>query len=255
MEGVVKRSLFSFYTMDLYWKFLYCCAGFSTVWVYWVQHLGDLLHIFCAPVCTIITTDGFIFTEASEAFYAGIVMSVYSSALCALPFYVYIYFLFFKSSLFVSESRAYEKKFISFIFLLYTVQYFVLQICIPFLWSFWNSFAVTPAPGLAQPILALSPRIYPYTLIAVFYLVGSFILVQLPIIVKWYTQGKQVGSDIINNRPLWYLCFLLLAALLSPPDLFVQLGLALFLWFFFEFWLLYTIVSTLYKIRETGTIA
>ena len=254
MEKVVKSSLFSFYMTDLYWKFLYGCAGFSIVWVYWMQHLGDLLHIFCAPVCAVIAIKGFIFTEPSEAFYAGVIMSIYSAILCAFPFFVYIFFLFFKPSLFVFESRSYGKKFVFFTLLLYTVQYFVLQFYVPVLWSFWVSFAITPTPELIQPTLILSPRIYPYVLIVMFCLTGAFFLVQLPIIVKWYTQSEQAGATIINNRSLWYLCFVLLAAFLSPPDLFIQLGVASFLWSFFEFWFLCTIIFTLYKTPEKKTI-
>ena len=89
--------LFSLYTLDLRWKMKYIGVGWVISFVYWFDHFGDLLHIFCAPVCTPLTrhfTD-FIFTEAAEAFYASVLMATYSATLCSCPLVFYFFLVFF----------------------------------------------------------------------------------------------------------------------------------------------------------------
>ena len=120
--------LFSLYTLDLRWKMKYIGAGWVISFVYWFGHFGDLLHIFCAPVCTPLTrhfTD-FIFTEAAEAFYASVLMATYSATLCSCPLVFYFFLVFFRPSLFTAESRVYQQRILWSLFFLYFSNTFVL---------------------------------------------------------------------------------------------------------------------------------
>ena len=113
--------LFSLYTLDLRWKMKYIGVGWVISFVYWFDHFGDLLHIFCAPVCTPLTrhfTD-FIFTEAAEAFYASVLMATYSATLCSCPLVFYFFLVFFRPSLFTAESRVYQQRILWSLFFLY----------------------------------------------------------------------------------------------------------------------------------------
>ena len=137
--------LFSLYTLDLRWKMKYIGVGWVISFVYWFDHFGDLLHIFCAPVCTPLTrhfTD-FIFTEAAEAFYASVLMATYSATLCSCPLVFYFFLVFFRPSLFTAESRVYQQRILWSLFFLYFSNTFVLQTVIPLLWEFWGGFSVT----------------------------------------------------------------------------------------------------------------
>ena len=247
MVGSPRRLLFFSYTADLYWKFVYCCLGFVVVFGYWTQHFGDLFHIFCAPVCLPTTLVDFIFTEVSEAFYSGLILSLYSSVLCSLPLFMYLFILFLKPGLFIFESRYYKKKLFFFIMLVCLTQYTVLEICMPHLWSFWGSFSVKITPELLQPTLALSPRVYPYTQMVMLCLIVSFFLIQPPFFLGYWVQNSLQAGEFTIKRPVWYLCLLMAAALLSPPDLFLQLVCFLFLLFWFEIWVAYTLTVLLYK--------
>ena len=113
--------LFSLYTLDLRWKMKYILLGWISAFVYWFEHFGDLLHIFCAPVCT--TSPGsftdFIFTEAAEAFYASLLMSAYSATLFTCPLAFYFFIIFFRPSLFTAESTLYQQRILGSLLFLY----------------------------------------------------------------------------------------------------------------------------------------
>ena len=169
--------LFSLYTLDLRWKMKYIGVGWVISFVYWFDHFGDLLHIFCAPVCTPLTrhfTD-FIFTEAAEAFYASVLMATYSATLCSCPLVFYFFLVFFRPSLFTAESRVYQKRILGSLFFLYFSNIFVLQTVIPLLWAFWGGFSVTQKKMVSlQPTLVLSPKILPYICFVVSCFVVAF---------------------------------------------------------------------------------
>lgn len=235
--------LFSLYTLDLRWKMKYSLLAWVVTFAYWIQHFGDLLHIFCAPVCTTApgqVTD-FIFTEAAEAFYASLFMATYTTTLCACPIAFYFLVVFLRPSLFTSESAVYQQKVFGSLLFLYFTNTFVLQNCMPLVWEFWSGFVVTTqsTPDL-QPTLALAPKILPYVLLVFSCLTAVFVLSQLPLLVMFFSSNNQLGPvGLFTQRPFWYFVLLLGAALISPPDFCLQFIIAFVLVGFLECWIFF----------------
>ena len=250
--------LFSLYTLDLRWKMKYIGVGWVISFVYWFDHFGDLLHIFCAPVCTPLTrhfTD-FIFTEAAEAFYASVLMATYSATLCSCPLVFYFFLVFFRPSLFTAESRVYQQRILWSLFFLYFSNTFVLQTVIPLFWAFWGGFSVTQKKMVSlQPTLVLSPKILPYICFVVSCFVVAFFFSQLPLLGALFSMDRWVKLETFyTHRSFWYFVLLLIASFVSPPDFWLQFSLAFFLCGFFECLIWLTFCAVLYT-KDTDSFA
>lgn len=250
-----SNFLFSWYTLDLRWKMSYIVFGWFSAFVYWFDHFGDLLHIFCAPVCTTVPNQltDFIFTEAAEAFYAGLLMSTYSATVCTCPLVFYFFLLFFRPSFFTAESQLYQHRMLGSLFCLFLAQNLVLRGLMPLVWAFWGGFALSHKNmTYLQPTLGLSPKIWPYIWLVVCCLGMAFFFSQLPLLSMLFsTESWPKPGQFSTRRSLWYFVLLLMASLVSPPDFWLQCSLAFFLWGLFECFILLTLCKNLYKDTES----
>jgi len=249
--------LFSLYTLDLRWKMKYILLGWISAFVYWFEHFGDLLHIFCAPVCT--TAPGsftdFIFTEAAEAFYASLLMSAYSATLFTCPLAFYFFIIFFRPSLFTAESKLYQQRILGSLLFLYLTNVMVLRVLLPIIWDFWGGFAINQRKmSFLQPTLGLSPKILPYIFLVLSCFVVVFVFSQLPLLMTVFSPESGLNPEnFYKRRSFWYFVLILVASFLSPPDFWLQFSIAFFLCSLFECLVLLTFCTALYK--DTGSFA
>lgn len=173
----------------------------------------------------------FIYTDISEAFYATLYACLIVSGLIITPLIIYHGWCFLMPSRYQGERALWNKRLTSLFIYISTMMWLILGYLLPNIYIFLHLFAVKT--GLLR--ITLEARIAPY-LSWIFTTIFLFLLLTLLPIVTWIAlKNKIVSSEqIFKNRRLTLYILLILAALVSPPDMGGQLILTLFLYTFKE---------------------
>ena len=175
----------------------------------------------------------FIFTGLAEGLSTYFKLSLYSGFLCSFPFIVTQIYLFIAPGLYRNEKR---------VFLSYCVASTMLFICgiamvyflvMPAAWKFFLSFEKLGF-GFGLPIL-LEPRISEYLDLILGMIFGFGIAFQLPIILITMINFELLEvASLIKFRRYAIVLIFIIAAILTPPDVFSQIALALPLLLLYE---------------------
>lgn len=173
-----------------------------------------------------------VFISPTEAFLANLKVSFFAGVVITLPFSLFQVWRFIAPGLKPGE-KGYAFSFIAFGSLLFSVgalfaYYLVLPLGLHFLLSYGY-------PGL-QPMISVGPYIS-FCMVILF----TFGLVfNLPVVAVLLTRMGLVDSALLaRNRRYAILVIFIVAAVLTPPDVFTQilLGLPLVLLYEFSIWL------------------
>ncbi len=229
--------IFFSYFAEIGYRLFYiiCCLLISFLTCYYYSL--ELIYLFARPFLRSnhhlgFTCKGFIFTNLTEAFHTTLKICFIWSFLFLLPVIFYQFWCFFTPSYYFFErvrTRDYIKKVIVATLLGgFCFEFIVLPEVLDFLLNF----------KISSPLfmIQLEARIDSYvkTSLYVFLIVES--LFQMPLFFYFLYQKGYIDSETISlHRKMFVLFFLLLVALLTPPDPLAELFLFLLFWLFLEF--------------------
>lgn len=228
---------FFFYFAEIRYRFTYLICSFLITFFTCYFYSLELIYLFARPFLhskhhLLIFEKGFIFTNLTEAFHTTYKISVFWSFLFVLPIIIYQFWCFFTPSWYSFERvrrRVYIFSGMVSSFLGGFCFYFLV---LPELLDFLLNFKINSPLFTIQ----LEARIDSYVRISstVFLIVES--IFQIPLFFCFlYIYGYVDSVFLSLNRKIFVLLFLLLSALLTPPDPLTELIVFLFFWFFFEF--------------------
>lgn len=198
---------------------------------------------------TILIDRGFIFTNITEAFNAFLYVSFFITIVLSLPYFFYHFWQFLKPGLYFSEYILLRFFFFgSFLFLIFSVllTYFLI---IPSAWAFFLSFE-TKALNLGLGI-HLEPRISEYIHLLILIFIYMSIFFQLPWFLFLLIKYRFIDYKLlVNFRKIFITLVFFIGALLTPPDVFSQLLVALPFLLFYEIFILIDIVYNHYIIQN-----
>lgn len=180
----------------------------------------------------------FIFTDVSEAFSSTLWVCFLFSFLFVLPFVVYQFICFCIPSWYQHERRTRCFFFLVSFLSWYCSIYLGHQFLIPYLCAFLLEFEVST--NCLQ--IAVQPKIYAYISWASSIMIYiTFLFLCLSIFLYSYKKRWLNISEWQKQRPFCFFLSLLLAAFLSPPEIWSELFLAfafsltleLYIWFYF----------------------
>lgn len=228
--------IFFFYFAEIRYRLTYyICSFFITFFACYYYSL-ELIYLFARPFLhskhhLFIFDKGFIFTNLTEAFHTTLKICFIWSFLFLLPLIFYQFWCFFTPS-YVSFERARYKVFIFSAILCTLLGGFVFYfLVLPELLDFLLNFKINCPLFTIQ----LEARIDSYVRISsgVFLIVES--IFQIPLLFYFlYIHGYVKSVFLSKNRKIFVLFFVLLAALLTPPEPLTEFFIFLFFWFFFE---------------------
>ena len=172
-----------------------------------------------------------IFTSLTEPFLTYIKLSFYTAFLISFPFLLIQVWFFISPGLFAEE----RKKIRPFLWMIPILFYiggaFAYFYIFPFAWDFFVSFE--NANG-ALPI-ELEAKISDYFSLVVSFIFAFGISFELPVMMMILGKFGLVTKSLLRrNRKYALIASFTLAAVLTPPDVFSQIGLALCLLILYE---------------------
>jgi sec-independent protein translocase protein TatC len=192
---------------------------------------SDIYYFLAEPLANVLREQGnpdphLIYTQLYEAFFTKIKVAFFGGAFVAFPMIAAQLWLFVAPGLYRSEKRALLP------FLAATPVLFVLGAALayyfvfPFAWRFFASFQ-NPTAGGGVPI-ELLPKVSEYLDLVMKLIFAFGITFQLPVALTLLAKvGITSSKQLKKFRRYAYVGMFVIAAILAPPDVITQTGLAL----------------------------
>jgi sec-independent protein translocase protein TatC len=217
--------------IELRRRLIWSAAAFIICFIgaYYVS--GDIYYFLAEPLAQVLREQGMgdphlVYTQLYEAFFTKIKVAFFGGMFVAFPIIAAQIWLFVAPGLYRSEKRALLP------FLAATPILFVMGAALayyfvfPFAWRFFASFQ-DPTGGGGVPIEML-PRVSEYLDLVMKLIFAFGITFQLPVALTLVAKVGIVSSAQLKKfRRYAYVGMFIIAAILAPPDVITQTGLAL----------------------------
>ena len=168
-----------------------------------------------------------IATEVASPFMAPIKLTLYIAMLFSMPWLFYQIWMFISPGLYSNERTFTGPLLFSTIILFFSGASFAFFIVCPIIFKFFI--------GMAPESIIIMTDISQY-LSFIFKLVFAFgVAFEIPVAtILLVKSGFATRNSLIKARPYLVILFLIIGMLLTPPDIFSQLFLAIPMWVLFE---------------------
>jgi sec-independent protein translocase protein TatC len=216
--------------VELRTRLIWSMVAFVLCFLRSYQFADQIYYFLAKPLADILHEQGnpdprLIYTQLYEAFFTRIKVAFFGGAFLAFPVIASQIWLFVAPGLYRSEKRALLP------FLLATPVLFFLGAALayyfvfPFAWRFFASFQ-SPTGGGGVPI-ELLPRVSEYLDLVMKLIFAFGITFELPVLLTLLAKVGIVGSAGLKRfRRYAYVGMFVVAAVLAPPDIITQIGLA-----------------------------
>lgn len=217
--------------IELRRRLIWSIAAFFICFIAAYYFSSQIYFFLAEPLAKVLRQQGthdphLIYTQLYEAFFTRIKVAFFGAAFVSFPVVATQIWLFVAPGLYRSEKRALLP------FLVATPVLFLLGAALayyfvfPFAWKFFASFQ-TPTGGGGVPIQLL-PRVSEYLDLVMKLIFAFGITFQLPVALTLLAKVGIISSKGLKRyrRYAWVGMFVI-AAILAPPDIITQTGLAL----------------------------
>ena len=189
---------------------------------------AEIYSFVAAPLINLLP-DGatMIATEVASPFMAPIKLTLYIAMLFSMPWLFYQIWMFISPGLYSNERTFTGPLLFSTIILFFSGASFAFFIVCPIIFKFFI--------GMAPESIIIMTDISQY-LSFIFKLVFAFgVAFEIPVAtILLVKSGFATRNSLIKARPYLIIFFLIIGMLLTPPDIFSQLFLAIPMWVLFE---------------------
>ena len=193
-------------------------------------YFSKQIYIFLAqPLADILLAKGgdrrMIFTALYEAFFTYLKVSMFGGAFLSFPIIAIQIWLFVAPGLYRSEKRAMLPFLVATPILFFLGGGLAYYFVFPFAWSFFLSFEI-PAGSGGLPI-QLDAKVGEYLDLVMKLIFAFGITFELPVLLTLLAKVGIVSSESLKKfRRYAYVGMFVVAAILAPPDVITQVGLA-----------------------------
>jgi sec-independent protein translocase protein TatC len=236
VEEIKTRVMFS---VLCFISAVFSCYFFST----------EILIILTQPLKEIFYDKenvSLIFTNISDAFYTNLQIAFIFGFISSLPIFLINSFFYLIPGLY-----SYEKNNIIYLYILSTFCFIYINILcyyflIPSLWNFFLNAQLVGSISLIE--ITYEGRVNEYITLIVYFLGFFNLIFQFPLIMYSFIKLSLINLEILQSlRKIIYFIFLIVAAGLSPPDVFSQLLIFTPIFIIYELSLLFLHILDKYK--------
>ena len=216
--------------MELRRRLMWSIVAFAVCFMGSYYFSSRIYYFLCEPLASVLREQGnpdphLIYTQLYEAFFTRIKVAFFAGAFIAFPIIANQIWLFVAPGLYRSEKRA------LFPFLAATPVLFLLGAALayyfvfPFAWRFFASFQ-DPTGGGGVPI-ELLPRVSEYLDLVMKLIFAFGLTFEMPVLLTLLAKVGIISSAGLKRfRRYAYVGMFVIAAILAPPDIITQIGLA-----------------------------
>ena len=230
---MTKESVSS-HLLELRARLLKFIILFSILVVIGIPFASEIYSFVAKPLISLLP-DGstMIATEVASPFMAPIKLVIYVALLLSMPWLFYQTWLFISPGLYKNEKKFTAPLMLSTVILFFGGVSFAFFIVCPIIFKFFI--------GMAPDSIRVMTDIDQY-LSFIFKLVFAFgIAFEIPIAtILLVNSGITSKASLVKARPYLIVLFLVIGMLLTPPDVFSQLFLAIPMWALFEIGILFS---------------
>ena len=224
----MTKESFSDHLLELRSRLIKVIILFGILVIVGIPFAGEIYSFVSAPLINLLP-DGssMIATEVASPFMAPIKLVVYVAILFSMPWLFYQTWMFISPGLYKNEKKFTSPLMLSTIVLFFSGVGFAFFVVCPIIFKFF----ISMAPDSIQVMTDISQY-----LSFIFKLVFAFgIAFEIPIAtILLINNGITSKASLIKARPYLIILFLIIGMLLTPPDIFSQLFLAIPMWILFE---------------------
>ena len=222
-----------FYFKELYFRVTISSICFIILILSFYFYKNTLLCYVSLPLfyLNLIKFSGyFIYTHPLELAQVLILLVVFFSLVFFIPYFIWSFFDFLKSSLFYYEYLFFKKFLILFI-IIFFINIFCFKTFFPIIWLFFESFNTK---FFFNIYVKMEIRVGEYIIFLMQYFILINILIFLIFLLYTFLYFK-TASFLLKTKKFLLFLNILIATFLSPPDVFSQLFLFCFLYIILEF--------------------
>ena len=230
---MIKDSI-SNHLIELRSRLLKVFALFAILSIAGIPFASEIYSFIASPLIDLLPNGStMIATEVASPFMAPIKLVLYVALLLSMPWLFYQTWMFVSPGLYKEEKKVTAPLMLSTIILFFSGVCFAFFVVCPIIFKFFI--------GMAPANIQVMTDINQY-LSFIFKLLFAFgIAFEIPIatviIIK---SGIATKESLISARPYLIILFLVIGMLLTPPDIFSQLFLAVPMWLLFEMGILFS---------------
>jgi Tat protein translocase TatC len=219
---------------------LVCCYTFSQ----------ELLFLLAKPYLLVSKPNSaFLSTQLTETLNTYVTSAVFFSLCACTPLGIYQLWCFF-----IPSCNQTQRVHLHRWFVLSTLS-LICVVSVSFLWllpTLWHFLYHLNNTSTDMFIIELQPKIYDFLLLTVRFVFFSSVCSQIPVIFVCILEYHVIAlPDCVQHRKSVWFCSVLLAALLSPPDLWCQLTALVLISVVIELTILYAFVRVHYDAVRT----
>lgn len=180
----------------------------------------NLYQLLIIPLKSLDLQENFIYTHLFEAFFTYLKTAFIAACIATIPC------IFLQIYLFASPALIAKEKKIFIFYTIFSLMLFITSILlvyfyiIPIVWGFFLSFQ--------SESLQFLPKINEYLSVTFTLFTGFAIMFQMPLILIFLANLKIIDAKILQKwRKIVVIAIFILAAFLTPPDIFSQVLLAI----------------------------
>ena len=224
----MSKESFSDHLLELRSRLIKVIILFGILVIGGIPFAGEIYSFVSAPLINLLP-DGssMIATEVASPFMAPIKLVVYVAILFSMPWLFYQTWMFISPGLYNNEKKFTAPLMLSTIVLFFSGIGFAFFVVCPIIFKFF----ISMAPDSIQVMTDISQY-----LSFIFKLLFAFgIAFEIPVAtILLINNGITSKASLIKARPYLIILFLIIGMLLTPPDIFSQLFLAIPMWILFE---------------------
>ena len=214
--------------LELRGRLLKVIALFAALSVIGIPFAADIYEVIALPLNELLPAGStMIATEVSSPFMAPLKLVLYLALLLTMPWLFYQTWTYVSPGLRKNEEKLAGPLLLSTIILFFSGVCFAFYVVCPIIFKFFI--------GMAPDSILVLTDINQY-LNFIFKLVFAFgIAFEIPVAtILLVNSGITTKAYLVKARPYLIILFLVIGMLLTPPDVFSQLFLALPMWLLFE---------------------